>query len=77
MFTFVAAWCLATFLLSDVDRLQESVSLFLAIQATGFLAFSLVGLSPTEHTSFLLDAHPNESEKMVVQASSLWCGVRS
>jgi hypothetical protein len=34
---------------------KDLVSLLSAIQATGFLAFILVGLSPTEHTSVRLD----------------------
>ena len=32
--------------------IRNSISLLSAIQATGFLTITLVGLSPTEHTSF-------------------------
>jgi hypothetical protein len=38
--------------------IRNSISLLSAIQATRPLTFTLVGLSPTEHTSFFLDTLP-------------------
>jgi len=39
--------------------IRNSISLLSAIQATRLLTFTLVGLSPTEHTSFFLDTLPD------------------
>src|SRR5262252_3860012 len=38
--------------------IRNSISLFSAIRATRPLTLTLVGLSPTEHTSFFLDTLP-------------------
>ena len=38
--------------------IRNSISLLSAIQATRPLTITLVGLSPTEHTSFILDTLP-------------------
>jgi hypothetical protein len=39
--------------------IRNSISLLSAIQATGLLTITLVGLSPTEHTSLFLDTLPD------------------
>src|SRR5215469_282015 len=38
--------------------IRNSISLLPAVQATRPLTITLVGLSPTEHTSFILDTLP-------------------
>jgi hypothetical protein len=51
--------CSSPFYGDFVDRLQEIlVSLLSAIQATGFLAFTLTGLFPAEHTSLSWTHNP-------------------
>jgi len=39
--------------------IRNSISLLSAIQATGLLTVTLVGLSPTEHTNLFLDTLPD------------------
>src|SRR5215472_2331325 len=61
--------------------IRNSISLLPAIQATRPLTITLVGLSPTEHTSFFLDTLPHSDGSGTVDAvgegvSREWIGRR-